>query len=379
MPVLARQFAKGLHMAESGAHAVTALMGHWPYDGTSDAFGLPAVSDSDVASMIGTLKVLAVGAGVSREALARSIPTLRMASPGLAIVGLSLAHEDCGWADFLVNSPQELSRVLNEVSADLRTRSLSGHVKRAATFVFSLALLVMLWALVVWLFTPAPYLLPSPARVAEAFSVQPLRFAMHAAVTALESIAGFLLGNILGIGLAILLCRYMRIRSFTMPVLISLQAIPIVAFAPLLSVWLGTGYASKVAMAAVICFFPMVVNALEAFANVQQDYVDLFRLYRTKFGKRLSRLLLPASAPAIFSALQISAGLSVVGAIVAEMTGADKGLGFLILNGAYRLETDVLFVAMVLSGAVGISFYYVVGMAKAIAPRAWRRAFQEGV
>jgi NitT/TauT family transport system permease protein len=192
-------------------------------------------------------------------------------------------------------------------------------------------------------------------------------------VTAEEAVLGFVVGNSLGAGVAILLYRYVRFQRLAMPILISVQAVPIVAFAPLLVVWLGTGLSSKIAMAAIICFFPMVVNSLQAFAAVEHEYLELFKLYRAGYRLLLSRLLLPSSTSAVVAALKISAGLSVVGAIVAEMTGADRGLGYLILNGAYRLETDLMFVAMLLSGILGLMFFHLPDLLVTLLPTRWTR------
>jgi NitT/TauT family transport system permease protein len=113
---------------------------------------------------------------------------------------------------------------------------------------------------------------------------------------------------------------------------------------------------AKAVMAAIVCYFPIVSNMLAAFAAVDRDWVKLFDFHRARFGTRLTVLLLPASFPALLSALQIAGGLAVVGAIVAEFTGADRGLGYLLLNATYRIEMDRLFVAIFLSAALGVLF-----------------------
>jgi NitT/TauT family transport system permease protein len=231
----------------------------------------------------------------------------------------------------------------------------------------------MLWGATVWLLGTPDYLLPSPARVAYAFLLDPGRFISHAAATATEAFAGFVIGNSLGIALAVALHRYTGLRDLSMPGFISLQAIPIVSIAPLLVVWLGTGASSKIAMAAIICFFPMVVNTLQAFADVDRDFVKLFSFSNASYPMTLHALLLPACLPAITAALRISAGLSVVGAIVAELTGADRGLGFVLLSASYRLETPTLFVAIVLAAILGIGFYQVPSILRLLLPAAWRR------
>ncbi|MFH7042222.1 ABC transporter permease [Paucibacter sp. JuS9] len=322
-------------------------------------------------------KVVLVGELVDVGRFARLVPTLRAANPQLVLVGVTEhgTHALQHLLDETLSSQADIARFAERQRASIHVASplaRAGVLLRSATArVLPVMAFLGIWSLAVRLCEPAPYLLPSPEAVLQEFFIRLDNFAMHAAVTALEALAGFVVGNTLGVFCAIALARYLRLRAFTMPILISLQAIPIVAFAPLLSVWLGTGYAAKVGMATLICFFPIVVNTLQAFASVDADHIELFRVYKARFSTTLRRLLLPASAGAITAALRISAGLSVVGAIVAEMTGADRGLGYLILNGAYRLETAVLFVALLLSGALGIAFYGLPSLLRKLLPRAW--------
>jgi len=264
----------------------------------------------------------------------------------------------------------DLEEIVRLVSNGAPTSSLAA---RMLQIVLVPVALVGFWWLAVAIFQPPTYILPSPQQVAAAFAEQPLRYLSHTGSTASQAFAGFLLGNCAGIGLAILLFRFVQIRALTLPALIALQAVPIIAIAPLLGVWLGTGAASKIAMAAIICFFPMVVNTLQAFGTVEREHQDLFTIYRASFKRRLLHLLIPSATPSIVAALRIAGGLAVVGAIIAEMTGSSQGLGYLILNGAYRLETTVLFVAMVLASILGILFFRIPDGLKFLLPVNWRR------
>lgn len=340
-----------------------------------------ALNLDQLATEASRLRVLVVGGGVSAMQLSQVLPSVRTINPTMSVIGLgsdrTIGADVRAWVDETVESIDEVRDKLDERLGRSPTRMRALARSTAATSLLALATLVAIWWGTTALFQLPPYLLPSPDRVAAAFAEQPQRFLGHVLTTAFEALIGFLVGNMLGIGLAIVLTRYLRLRAYTMPVLISLQAIPIVAFAPLLGVWLGTGFASKIAMAAIICFFPMVVNSLQAFASVESEYLELFHLYKANFRTTLRRLLFPASASAMVAALKISAGLAVVGAIVAEMTGADRGLGYLILNGAYRLETDVLFVAMFLSGALGVCFFQVPELIRWSLPRAWVRGAED--
>lgn len=337
-----------------------------------------SIDNSDGHSNISLLIV-----GGDHKPLRAALPALRATMPNLPVVALKGALDRASQnfyrnhTDGLYELPVDADRLALVVSAGEVDQSSTqiqflweklGHSILAATALFGI------WWLAVALFQPAPYLLPAPDAVFSAFFSQTGVFLSHLGITAFEAFIGFIIGNITGIMIAILLHRYVSLKKFTLPVLISFQAIPIVALAPLLVVWLGTGLVSKVAMAGIICFFPMVVNALQAFSKVDRDYVELFEFYRAGFIAKLRMLLMPASFPSIIAALRISAGLSVVGAIVAEMTGADRGLGYLLLNASYRLETDIMFVAMLLSAILGMAFFQMPSLLRFVVPKSWSGA-----
>jgi ABC-type nitrate/sulfonate/bicarbonate transport system permease component len=329
------------------------------------------------------VKILILGG--SYIPLKSVLPALRAAAPNLPVVAISdaLDRQSINFYHNHVDALSELpgdagrlaSAIVSEETID-KSICLSRALERLRNFGVVAVVLLSLWWLSVALFRPAPYLLPSPTGVALALFSHLDQFAAHMAATAFEALLGFFIGNVSGIAIAILLHRDTRLQKFTLPVLISFQAIPIVALAPLLVVWLGTGLVSKIAMAAIICFFPMVVNTLQAFSNIDRDYAELFEFYRADFSAKLRMLLMPASFPAIVAALKISAGLAVVGAIVAELTGADKGLGYVLLNATYRLETDLLFVAMLLSGLLGMAFYQMPALLRFIVPQSWKASLK---
>ena len=327
------------------------------------------------------VKILIVGGNY--QPLKSVLPALRAAAPNLAVIAISdsldrvSANFYRNHVDSLYDLPVDAARLISTVGLEEPTASCSWQSvvqQRLGSGMLVAVALLSLWWMLVALFRPAPYLLPSPISVAAAFGSHFDQFLSHMATTAYEAFLGFTIGNAMGIWIAVILHRYIKLQKFTLPVLISFQAIPIVALAPLLVVWLGAGLLSKVAMAAIICFFPMVVNALQAFSNIDRDYTELFEFYRADFSAKLRMLLMPASFPAIVAALKISAGLAVVGAIVAELTGADKGLGYVLLNASYRLETDLMFVAMLLSGALGIAFFQMPTLLRFVVPRSWRVA-----
>jgi ABC-type nitrate/sulfonate/bicarbonate transport system permease component len=338
-----------------------------------------------VARLTGTKKVAILVVGGDSQPLRSVLPALRASMPNLPVVALagSLDRSSQNFyrnhVDGIYTLPADADKLALVASFDntgVPSRWKLLIKEKAVNGLIAAIVLLGIWWLAVVLFRPPPYLLPAPGDVIFAFYSQASRFISHLTVTAYEAILGFAIGNSLGIAIAISLHRYVGLKKFTLPVLISFQAIPIVALAPLLVVWFGTGLISKVTMAAIICFFPMVVNALQAFSNVDRDYVELFEFYRAGFAEKLRMLLMPASFPAIVSALKISAGLSVVGAIVAELTGADRGLGYILLNASYRLETDTMFVAMLLSAVLGMLFFQMPAMLRFVVPKSWSIALK---
>jgi len=179
----------------------------------------------------------------------------------------------------------------------------------------------------------------------------------HTAVTMAEAVTGFALANVLGFGLATLFAHSQTAQRAIYPYAIALKTTPVVAIAPLLVVWFGTGIVSKIIASALICFFPILVNATRGLRAVDQEAVDLFQSLAASKAQVFAKLRLPNSLPYVFSALKISTSLSVVGAIVGEFVGAQRGLGYLILVSSYHLESNVLFAA-ILAAAFGGSLFF---------------------
>ncbi|MGQ0698800.1 MAG: ABC transporter permease [Panacagrimonas sp.] len=328
--------------------------------------------------MASELSLLVVGGDYKPLKLA--LPALRSTVPDLPVVALAESLDRRSQlfyrnhVDGLYRLPgdaQKLARIVSTHRSPALSAGASLWSGSAANGLLATSVLFLIWWLAVGIFNPPEYLLPGPVAVLSTLADQPSAYLTHLAVTGYEALLGFMVGNTFGILIAIALYRYSRFKKYTLPVLISFQAIPVVALAPLLVVWLGTGLASKVAMAGIICFFPMVINALHAFSNMDRDYVELFDFYRAGYWSKIRMLLMPASFSAIVAALKISGGLSVVGAIVAELTGADRGLGYILLNASYRLETASMFVGMLLSAVLGIVFFHMPALLKYVVPRSW--------
>ena len=148
-----------------------------------------------------------------------------------------------------------------------------------------------------------------------------------------------------------------------------LQTIPIVAIAPLLTIWFGFTLVPKVVIAAIICFFPVLVNTSRGLRSISAQALELMSVLSARKISVFWRLRVPSSLPYVFAGLRIASTLAVIGAIVAEFTGADRGIGFVIIQASYRLDTTRLFAGLVLSSAGGIVFFNLIGLLERLTVR----------
>ncbi|MDP1740938.1 ABC transporter permease [Polaromonas sp.] len=204
------------------------------------------------------------------------------------------------------------------------------------------------------------YLLPAPSVIAQAASLRASELALDTLVTLLEAVAGFTAGSLAAFAVGTAFAQFRRVERAFSPIFVALQAVPLVAVAPLLIVWMGNGYASKVTMAAMICFFPMVVTTAIGLRQTPKDAEDLFTVVRASALRRFIKLRLPYSVPYLLAGLKVNAALAVIGAIVSELAGADRGIGYQILISSYKTDTPMLFAAIAFASAAGVSFYKVI-------------------
>lgn len=219
---------------------------------------------------------------------------------------------------------------------------------------------LIVWELSVIFFKFPEYLLPQPTKILIEIITNFGKFLMHTGITMFEAIMGYLIANILGFSVAVIFAHYRTIEKGFYPYAIALKTTPIIAMAPLLILWFGTGIASKIVAAALVCFFPILVNTVKGLRAVDDDSLDLFKSYSASKWQIFTKLSLPTALPYIFSALKISTGLAVVGAIVGEFVGANKGIGYVILVSTYHLETVTMFAGIIMSALIGVLFFWVI-------------------
>jgi len=220
--------------------------------------------------------------------------------------------------------------------------------------------LLLLWQLACIVFKIPQYLLPTPLEITQEIIRNFTTLIYDTVLTCIEAVLGFIIANILALSLAVCMVYVRNLDKAVMPIAIALKTTPIVAMAPLLLLWFGTGIAPKVMAAALICFFPALVNSIKGFSALQENEEDLFRIYNASKTQILQKLRFFRASPFIFSALRISSSLAIVGAIIGEFVGANRGIGYVILVSSYHLETVRMFAALVMVAGAGVVFYSVI-------------------
>ncbi len=220
--------------------------------------------------------------------------------------------------------------------------------------------LILLWQFFIWLSDVPPFLLPSPLRVAQALASRWDIIAGHALVTGAEILLGLALGALLGGAIALTLTAWRGGRRWLLPLLLISQAIPVFAIAPLLTLWLGFGLASKVAMATIIIVFPVATAFHDGLRRTEPGLLDLAATMGATQGAVLWRLRVPHALPALASGLRVAAGVAPIGAVVGEWVGASAGLGYLMLHANGRSQTDVMFAALFVLALMALALWFTV-------------------
>ena len=226
--------------------------------------------------------------------------------------------------------------------------------------ILTLSVFILVWYFVVITLRIPTYILPDPITVFESLTVNRLAIFTNSIITLKESFLGFFIANIISVTIALGIVFNKNIENTIMPFAITLKTIPIIAITPLLVVWFGPGEYSKIATAALICFFPSLVNVLRGVKSLDRDLVNFFKAYSANKIQLIKMLIIPSILPYLFAALKVSSSLAVVGALVGEFIGANKGLGFLIISNYYTLNTPYVFASIIVSSLIGILFYYAI-------------------
>lgn len=223
----------------------------------------------------------------------------------------------------------------------------------------SLALFFLSWELIVIFKQYPSFILPSPSEVLSRFltSLKDGTLIYHTKITLKEIFFGLVLGFSLAFSLGLFLAKSKLGEKLISPIIVGLQAIPVLALAPLLVIWFGSGIFTKIIVCASTLFFPVLINTIVGFQNVDQRLFELMYSLKASFYQRLIFLELPSSLPIIFGGLRIAVSLSVIGAVVGEFVGADRGLGFLINLAGGLYDTPLRFVAFISLSLIALLLY----------------------
>ena len=233
---------------------------------------------------------------------------------------------------------------------------LSGHWPAVAAFI---GLAVIWQAAVRWSGTPA-YILPAPTAILSRAWIDLPDLLSQAAVTLSEAICGLILASILGLSAALAMAHWRSVERAFFPLMVALKVTPMVVIAPLLILWLGFGPIPKVIVAALLSFFPILSNALIGLRSVNPRALEFMRSLNASGWEILRDLRLPQSLPYLLSAYKTSATLSIIGAVVAEWVGADRGLGHVIILADSNLDMTTLLAAVLILAIMGIALYVIV-------------------
>lgn len=231
----------------------------------------------------------------------------------------------------------------------------------------SVVVVLIAWQAIIWIFEPPIWLFPDPQTVWERFlelwrvnAIQP-----HIKTTGLEVVIGYCAGISFGMISGYAISQIRILEKLLTPYLVAANSVPLVAFAPLLILWFGSGIETKIIVTALIVYFPMTVSTITGFHQQSPWHKRLLNSLHANKWQRFRLIELPSAIPGLLAGMKIGAPLAVVGAVVGEFLGTGEGLGHVILEANGLLDTPQLFVAMIILGWMGIFFYlFTLGLEK---------------
>ena len=259
-----------------------------------------------------------------------------------------------------VAHPPHLDEVEATVERRRAERAARARVSAVLAPIAVVVGLLILWEVGTRAFDVPAFLLPPPSAILVAIAKHRWLLAVASGITTLEIVLGFALSIAVGIPLALMIFLWPPFARAVMPLLISSQAMPKVAVAPLLLVWFGFGLMPKVLIAFLIAFFPVVINTAVGLSAIEAEKIHLARSMGLGAWDTFFKIRLPDALPSIFAGLKISITLAVVGAVVGEFVGGDAGLGYLLMVANGSMDTQLLFAGIVCLTILGIALYMVV-------------------
>ena len=240
----------------------------------------------------------------------------------------------------------------------MRRRIVAEYVVPALTLVAALAL----WEAATYAFKIPRFIMPAPSAILGEGWEWRYRFIHHTWVTLYETLGGFALSIAVGVPLAVLIVYSPALRSALYPLIVLTQSVPKIAIAPVLLLVLGAGEMPKVIVAFLVAFFPVVVDTATGLAATPPELLDLSRSYRASAFKTFLKVRLPMALPFFFAGAKVAITLSVIGAVVGEFVGSDRGLGYVILSATSYWKTELAFSSMILLSLMAIVLFGAVAL-----------------
>lgn len=258
-----------------------------------------------------------------------------------------------------MNSADKAIQMDEQEVAHQRGLRMERYRHRLLPFVGILGFLVI-WEVLVIIFDVPEYLLPKPSQVVLTLIDQFDLLLRNGWITAYEMILGYLLAVAVGVPLAIAITSSANFDRFITPILLFFQTVPKIAIAPLFLIWFGVGTAPKVMVAFLMSFFPIIIDTAIGLRSISPEMIDLARSMGASKTQIFTQFRLPTSLPYLFSGLKVAATLAVVGAVVGEFVGADRGLGYILLVANSNLQTALNFATIIALTALGLVLFYVI-------------------
>ncbi|MER8373808.1 ABC transporter permease [Mesorhizobium sp. M1406] len=228
--------------------------------------------------------------------------------------------------------------------------------------VLGAASLLVTWQYLLPLLGVPAYIVPTPTAISGVFQKNFALLIDNLRPTLIEALAGFVIGNLAAVLLAVVFVHSRILQAAYFPIVLFFNTIPILALSPIIILIFGLGMTPKIVIAAVICFFPTLVNMIRGLDSASDNEHELFRVLSATRWEIFWDLRLPRALPMLFSSLRIASATAVVGAIVGEWIGSDKGLGALIIQASFNYQSDRLYAAIVLSSCLSIALFCAVVM-----------------
>ena len=246
---------------------------------------------------------------------------------------------------------------IKAAEAAFRAQQKSARLRRRVLPVIGIAALLGVWAALVYVLKVPTFVAPSPQLVAITLVAKLDILLNNLVPTAIEAVSGFVLGNLTAIVIAAAFVHKKSLEQAFFPVVVLINSIPVVAKAPILVLLLGNGMEPKIAIAALVCFFPTLVNMVRGLESVNPQSLELMKVLSASKTEIFFKLRLLNAVPYLFSALKIAASTAVIGAIVGEWIGSTTGIGALIIQSTYNFDSAMLYATVIVGSAFSVTFF----------------------